>query len=284
LQLIYDAQAENNRTGKPISRPLFMNEIQPGVFTEDPASSLPHDWGYEGYISNRVDDQLFLGRDMLVAPIVNPGQTNRPVYLPKGNVWYAFTYDRIPLGFPVLGGTEVDFYAPWNDVNKPNCPIFVREGAILPLREVEQYIGELHKEGKQNPITLSIYPGRDNKYTMYLDDDGVTRDAETKDKYRLVEVGHEAITFGKRIAVKRTFDKYQPPETYYYVGLLGTTRPKKVTIDGVTQKEVTGSNDEEHARHLHESTDDGYYYNYSLETTFLKKFDNQAETVMEVLF
>ena len=113
------------------------------------------------------------------------------MYLPAGSQWYRFTNDKSPLGAPVDGGVEFDFYAPWNDKSRDNCAIYIREGAIIPKRELEQYIGELHSQGKMNPITFSIYPGRNNSYKLYLDDDGVSNKAETSGEYRLTQITHE---------------------------------------------------------------------------------------------
>ena len=89
------------------------------------------------------------------------------------------------------------------------------------MTELEQYIYN---------ITFCIYPGRDNKYTLYLDDDGKTRDAETKQIYRVTEISHEGIENGQRVRVKRLHEKYKSPETFY-VTLLGTTAPKSVVGD-----------------------------------------------------
>ena len=86
---------------------------------------------------------------------------------------------------------ECDFYAPWDDPTRDNCAIYIREGAIIPMRGIEQYIGELHSHDKMNPITFSIYPGRNTSYKMFLDDDGVTNKAETAGQYRLIEISHE---------------------------------------------------------------------------------------------
>lgn len=119
------------------------------------------------------------------------GQASRAVYLPNGSQWYYFTDDKRPLQDPVQGGMEFDFYAPWNDSTRDNCAIYIREGAIIPMREIEQYIGELHSHDKMNPITFSIYPGRNSSYKMFLDDDGVTNKAETAGQYRLIEISHE---------------------------------------------------------------------------------------------
>ena len=50
-----------------------MDETKPGEFNNDPYADDDHLWGYNGYTANRLDDQFFLGKDILVAPIVNPG-------------------------------------------------------------------------------------------------------------------------------------------------------------------------------------------------------------------
>ena len=97
----------------------------------------------------------------------------------------------MPLEAAVEGGAEIDFYAPWDDPSKDNCAIYIREGAIIPKRELEQYIGELYSQGKTNPITFSIYPGRNSSYKLYLDDDGVTNNAEKAGDYRLTQINHE---------------------------------------------------------------------------------------------
>ena len=97
----------------------------------------------------------------------------------------------MPLESPVNGGTEIEFVAPWDDPTKDNCAIYIREGAIIPIRELEQYIGELYSQGKMNPVTFTIYPGRDSTYMLYLDDDGVTSNAVKKEQYRLTQITHE---------------------------------------------------------------------------------------------
>ena len=91
---------------------------------------------------------------------------------------------------------EFDFYAPWDDPARDNCAIYLREGAIIPKREVE-----LYRHGKVNPIAFSIYPGRDSSYKLYLDDDGVSNKAETAGEYRLTEISHQG-----KAACKTSYD------------------------------------------------------------------------------
>ena len=60
--------AEAHETGLPVMRTLFLE------FPEDPQC-----W--------EVEDQYFFGSSYLVAPILNPGQRTRRVYLPQGASW-----------------------------------------------------------------------------------------------------------------------------------------------------------------------------------------------------
>ena len=152
------------------------------------------------------------------------------------------------------------------------------------MRELEQYIGELYSQGKQNPITFCIYPGRDNNYTLYLDDDGRTRDAETKKIYRVTEISHEGIKNGQRVRVKRLHDKYKPPETFYYVALLGTTAPKSVKVGGVALPNKTGGSDEAASKALTESSVNAYYHNGSIDITYIKIFDKAKDITIDATF
>ena len=156
LQLFYDAMFENCLNGKPICRPMFLNDPQDKSLYNDKIEFL--------------DDQFFVGRDLLVAPILdqeNNCRGKRDIYLPTNSNWYCFTNNRQPLDNAVEGGTTIrEFDAHLS--NNPNhinfiVPMYVRAGAIIPTIEIEQYVGErqehpeLYPDG--NPITINIYPG-----------------------------------------------------------------------------------------------------------------------------
>lgn len=99
------AQArEASRTGAPIMRPLLFE------FPEDATC-----W--------EVDDQFMFGRDLLVAPVLEEGATEREVYLPSGSTWAnAWTGAIAP------GGARVAAAAPLEQI-----PLFLRDGAVLPI-------------------------------------------------------------------------------------------------------------------------------------------------------
>ncbi|MBE9212004.1 alpha-glucosidase [Plectonema cf. radiosum LEGE 06105] len=253
LQLFYDAMFENCLNGKPICRPMFLNDPQDKSLYNDKIEFL--------------DDQFFVGRDLLVAPILdqeNNCRGKRDIYLPTNSNWYCFKNNRQPLDNAVEGGTTIrEFDAHLS--NNPNhinfiVPMYVRAGAIIPTIEIEQYVGErqehpeLYPDG--NPITINIYPGESTNvaddevgkkfavqatYTMYLDD-GVSRssappreklpgsDKMGKGEYREVVITHSGYpdpsldnkTDKKTriIDIGRVHDNYTPPEKYFFVAIM----------------------------------------------------------------
>jgi alpha-glucosidase (family GH31 glycosyl hydrolase) len=136
LPYLYSAVRECATTGIPIMRALWMH------FPDDPKAV-------------ECGDQYLWGRNMLVAPVVEKGATTRRVYLPRGS-WYDFwTQERFE------GGREIS-----RPVDLETLPLYVREGSILPLGPVKQFTGEKVDE----PLSISIYPGRDGSFLLYEDD------------------------------------------------------------------------------------------------------------------
>src|SRR5262245_8289751 len=112
------AAAEYRRSGLPLMRHLVL------VASDDPAAVAR-------------DDEFLLGPDLLVAPVLAPGQTTREAYLPAGawvDIWRAGTWDSASGAF-VLGAATVVEGARSVTVPAPlaELPIFVRAGAVLPL-------------------------------------------------------------------------------------------------------------------------------------------------------
>lgn len=72
--------------------------------------------------------------------------------MPAGFNWYSFKNNTQPLSAKVEGGTTIrDFDASinsnWDHINFV-VPIYVKEGAIIPTIEIEQYVGEFNKNGR----------------------------------------------------------------------------------------------------------------------------------------
>ena len=119
LQIFYDAMFEWTQSGMPIARALFLND--------------PDDLN----VYDHSDDEFFVGRDILVAPIVQQLATSRDVYLPDHSDWFAFKDGTGPLDKPIAGGmTTLRGVAAGLDF----VPIYIRAGAILPMRESRRAI------------------------------------------------------------------------------------------------------------------------------------------------
>jgi alpha-glucosidase len=140
LPYIYTAAYEACTTGVPLMRPLVLE------FPDDPR------------VFNLSDEYLF-GPDILVAPILDEGATERIVYLPAG-IWIDFWTDTV-----YTGPRSLTVTAPLDTL-----PLFIRQGAILPLGPEMQYSGE----HPLDPLTLEIYRGADRSFTLYEDDGETT--------------------------------------------------------------------------------------------------------------
>ena len=157
MPYIYTAAQEATETGVPMIRSLWLH------YSDDPRAV-------------ERDDEYLWGRDILVAPVVEKGATSRNVYLPRGT-WYDFwTEERVE------GGREVQ-----RSVDLETMPLYVREGAIIPMGPVKQYTAQK----VEGPLTLTVYSGADGHASLY-EDDGTTFDFERGESMRLLFHWHDS--------------------------------------------------------------------------------------------
>lgn len=293
MQLFYDALFENTLDGLPICRPLFLND--------------PQDQSLYNDKDRFLNDEFFVRKDLLIAPVLRPQSEDnnngrRDVYVPEGSNWYCFVDNVMPLGAATEGGTTIrDFDANLNtngDHIHFIVPIYVRAGAIIPTIELEQYVGQLNAEGKPNPITLNVYPGKEGEYHMYLDD-GVSRssapktqvdDPNAKDEYRETKITHSYTSAKVReIKVERVHDGYTPMEKYFFVALLhdpgeekGSNGPlKSVSIGGQQLQAILNGYPHERANALNNAGSNAWYYNEDINISFIKVFDNSKSIAIK---
>jgi alpha-glucosidase len=133
LPYFYTLAWESTQSGLPLMRPLFW------LSPEEPSS-----WD--------IQDQFFLGDDLLVAPVMEPGVEQRMVTLPLGR-WYSFWDDQ-----PYDGPGEIPI-----DVSLEQIPVFIRAGAILPMQEGEDLTLHLYLPGQGN-YTSSLYSDEGDGY------------------------------------------------------------------------------------------------------------------------
>jgi alpha-glucosidase (family GH31 glycosyl hydrolase) len=122
--------AQATTSGEPLMRALLLD------YPDDP-------------IAWRIADQYLLGRDLLVAPIVEEGATTRRLYLPPGT-WHDLWADRT-----YTGGSWIEREAPLEQI-----PVFVRAGAILPLNlgQGEALATDVGNAIEPERLSLWIYP------------------------------------------------------------------------------------------------------------------------------
>ncbi len=136
LPYIYAYNHAAHQTGSPMMRALVFEYPQ------------------DENVLNLRDEYLF-GSELLVAPVIEEGATQREVYLPVGE-WYDWDY-----GYRYEGGRSYTVRAPQNRI-----PVFVKAGAIIPM--IPQVYNTKDIDWKD--VTLKIYPKGDSAFRMYTDD------------------------------------------------------------------------------------------------------------------
>ncbi len=141
LPYIYTLSAQATLKGYPIMRPLFYE------FPEDEEA-------YSLY------GEYMFGNELLVAPVLQPGQKIMTVYLPNGTKWYYFHTNR---KFP--GGNEYDIPVTINDM-----PLFVKAGSFIPFTDAVKTTDNYSTKN----LTVKYYVSNSEKRETFLmyDDDG----------------------------------------------------------------------------------------------------------------
>ena len=119
------------------------------------------DWPHDPRVANDVDSWLF-GRYLLVSPVVQQGQTRKDIYLPAGR-WSDWFSGKVYQG-------DEDIQLALDSKGWGDIPLFVRDGAIIPLQPVMDYVGE-------KPVTelaVEVFPSDRRSTFDYYDDDGST--------------------------------------------------------------------------------------------------------------
>lgn len=131
LPYIYSCAARAVTTGRPLMRPLLLD------YQDDPTT-------------HTLDLEYLFGDAFLVAPVF-AAEADVPVYLPAGR-WVDYWTKQSHAG-PI-----------WVRVHAPldTLPLFVREGAIIPLGPEMNYVDEKPLD----PLTLDIYPAAEGSFTL----------------------------------------------------------------------------------------------------------------------
>lgn len=169
--------------------------------------------------THNIGDQYMFGPDLMVAPVYKYKETSRDVYFPNGANWYNFDTREY-----ITGNQTKHVAAPYE-----RLPLFVREGAILPLGKDIQSTKE-----SQNDILLQIYTGTDGEFTLY-EDEAVNYNYE-KGKYSTIKINYDEKT--KTVTINDVQGKFEGMPTsrkfdIEWISKDGQKHPvKKVTYTG----------------------------------------------------
>ena len=231
LPYFYSLFAQCSQSGWPILRPMFMAD--------------PTDEKLRG-----IEDAFMVGDSLLVAPVLEKGQTERAVYLPKGR-WFDYETNQ-----PFNGGQTIHVPAPLDKM-----PVFVRGGQVIPLWPLQQYVGQV----PISELHIKAYMGN-GEVTLY-EDAGEGTDYETKGDYRWLYFTSKVLTSGGFQIDWRRAGKYKPPYQAVRCEVVGIDfEPTDVQLDGAAAPlwyfekgvvEVTANRPFEVLRIIHPQVDPG---------------------------
>ncbi|MFD2034673.1 TIM-barrel domain-containing protein [Belliella marina] len=103
-----------------------------------------------------LSDQFMFGPAIMVCPVYEFQARSREVYFPEGTDWYDFYTGKV-----VQGGQTLRVDAPYDRI-----PLYIREGAIIPVGPDIQYTDEKQADN----IVLYVYSGQNGSFTLFEDE------------------------------------------------------------------------------------------------------------------
>ena len=243
---LYSLERRAYETGLPIMEPLF------SAFQHDPATY-------------RQGVDFMWGDGMLVASVVEKGQTERSVYLPKlksgKEYWYDFrTRERYE------GGRTLSV-----PVTLASIPLFIRSGAIIPMSG--NRLTNLMTE-KTTALDLLLAPDADSAFTLY-EDDGVSNDY-LQGHYLKTRVDVKA---GEQTLIRFTHTGDYPTavETLHLDAVHREKAPFFVQLDGEILPHFLH-------RKKYEAADCGWYYSQTLKSVQIKYRNPKQDHTVKISF
>jgi len=210
----YTLAYENASKGWPLVRPLnFFEANSHGRY-------------------DKITDEYLWGSEVLVAPVMNQGATERTVTFPEGT-WIDFSNPSVKYA----GGSTVSYPAPLDVL-----PVFVKGGAIIPMAD---YKMNSTADYRADRYTINFFPvpGTSSEYTLY-DDNHRSPKALENDEYRLIKFKTETTADGSssiRISSKGTYQG-APSKITFNFKLQGIDfEPSSIAIDGGKIKKSSAS-------------------------------------------
>ena len=182
-------------------------------------------WPDDPHVRNDSAAWMF-GQWLLVSPVVQPDQRQKRIYLPRG-VWTSWSGGRIYLGGRTIT-VPIDSKT-WSDI-----PLFIRQGAIIPMQKVMDYVGER----RVTTLTVSVFPDVERTSFDYYDDDGETY-AYQRGAYFLQRISAQASDDAISLETVAPAGSYHP-DLRHYVLIVHRVLAQGVELDGRPLTEVSG--------------------------------------------
>ena len=120
---------------------------------------MPLYYFYNNAESQEIKNEYFFGTELIVSPITHPKDSvtnmgKAKVYLPEGE-WFDF-FNK----YRYSGNRTFTAYRKHDEM-----PVFAKAGAIIPMSAAE-----VNPDQNPDEIILNIFPGADNTFTLYEDD------------------------------------------------------------------------------------------------------------------
>ncbi|MBT2688999.1 glycoside hydrolase family 31 protein [Bacillus sp. ISL-47] len=196
LPHLYNLFAEASQKGLPIMRPLMM---------EFPSDKNTYN----------ISDQFMIGDNVICAPILQPSQTHRSIYLPKGR-WVDYWTDEI------LEGDKYHLI----EADLDTLPLFIKTGTFIVHGEVKQ---STNIQDKKLVLHYYLEAGKHSDFSLY-DDDGSSFKYE-KGEF-LLKTFH-AVCSSKQISLKvNTSGKYKPDWSQIELMIYGAQEDLSLIVNG----------------------------------------------------
>jgi hypothetical protein len=111
-----------------------------------------------------VQHAYLFGNEILVAPMITPNANTRQIYLPAGN-WFDFWTNERHVGGQIVA---------WTNNNQAQMPLFVREGAIVPMLTTEvqtlcdaNYVNNPNIKTTDSGLLFLVYPAAASQFTVH---------------------------------------------------------------------------------------------------------------------
>ena len=225
---LYSLMRVAHLEGLPVWRPLFME--------------FPHD-------ARCLEDQslsFMFGPSLLVATVLEKGQTERPIYLPAGHKWYDLNDN-----FKVYEGGQTILYP----VTAASIPMFLRDNAIVVASDdLKRLVFDKVKTLQLLVAATATVDAQENLEFDYYEDDGHSKDFEhggyANTHIKVLPGEHMEIHFNKTGSLEHSYEQLRVQVVSKTKGALF------VSCDGQELTRYLVADD------FHEA-ESGWYYNMS---------------------